>query len=66
MGVDLVEVKGIVGSRYYWCNIVCWGTGLQLVGVVQACTNAKTPGNVYASFVRIWARIFDFPEVVGG
>ena len=35
VGIDLLDIKNLVGHKEWWINCVCWGTGLQLTGRVQ-------------------------------
>ena len=63
VGVDLVDIKGMDNQRYFWLNVHCWGSAFQLVGVLQG-DGRKTPENTWNTFVRTWARIFGFPDVL--
>ena len=62
VGIDLVS-KVFDGVEYYWLNVVCWGTGYQMVYLVQG-DGSKTPKNVWETFVDSWTRIFGMPEMV--
>ena len=62
VGIDLVDVK-YDGITYHWLYVVCWGSGLQLVYPVVG-DGAKTPENVWETFVDSWSRIFAMPEII--
>ena len=62
VGIDLVDVK-YEGITYHWLNALCWGSGLQLVYPVVG-DGAKTPENVWETFVDSWSRIFAMPEII--
>ena len=62
VGIDLVT-KVYEGREYHWLNVVCWGTGLQLVYLLQG-DGSKTPENAWETFVDCWCRILDMPEMI--
>ena len=62
VGIDLVS-KVFDDVEYYWLNVVCWGTGYQMVYLVQG-DGSKTPKNVWETLVDSWIRIFGMPEMV--
>ena len=62
VGIDLVS-KDFEGVEYYWLNVVCWGTGYQMVYLVQG-DGTKTPKNVWETLVDSWIRIFGMPEML--
>ena len=63
VGIDLVETKNTSGEKVWWLNCVCWGTQLQLVGLLGS-DGRKTAENVYNCFVDTWMRMFGVPDIV--
>ena len=62
VGIDLVFKKWD-GKDIPWLNILCWGTGLQMVYPLTG-DQSKTPEVVWETFVDSWARIFGMPEII--
>ena len=62
VGIDLVDVKNLVGDKEKWINCVCWGTGFQLVGRVPG--GGKEAKDVWNAFVHTWVRVMGVPEIV--
>jgi len=63
VGIDLVQTAGPDGVKYFFLNIICWGTSYQQVKIVEG-DNAKTAENVWNTIVDTWFRIFGCPDIL--
>ena len=61
IGVDLVDLEVRDGTSAAALNVVCWGTGLQIVQPLWTSYTAKT---VMKEFKIAWVKHYGWPEIV--
>ncbi|CAE6919208.1 unnamed protein product [Symbiodinium sp. KB8] len=61
LAIDLIDLPSWNGAETEkFLNMICLGTNYQLVEKVRA----KTPLAVWHAFVKSWARVFGFPQMI--
>ena len=63
VGIDLVEIKDLSNNPTFWVNVICWGTGFQMVDRLGGDFR-KTPENTWNAFVNCWVKFFGMPEII--
>ena len=61
IGVDLVDLEVRDGTSAKALNVVCWGTGLQIVQPLWTTYTAKT---VMKEFKIAWVKHYGWPEII--
>ena len=61
IGVDLVDLEVRDGTSAKALNVVCWGTGLQIVQPLWTNYTAKT---VMKEFKIAWVKHYGWPEII--
>ena len=61
IGVDLVDLEVRDGTSAKALNVVCWGTGLQIVQPLWTNFTAKT---VMKEFKIAWVKHYGWPEII--
>ena len=61
IGVDLVDLEVRDGTSAKALNVVCWGTGLQIVQPFWTNNTAKT---VMKEFKIAWVKHYGWPEII--
>ena len=61
IGVDLVDLEVRDGTSAEALNVVCWGTGLQIVQPLWTSYTAKT---VMKEFKIAWVKHYGWPEII--
>ena len=61
IGVDLVDLEVGDGTSAKALNVVCWGTGLQIVQPLWTSYTAKT---VMKEFKISWVKHYGWPEII--
>ena len=61
IGVDLVYLEVRDGTSAKALNVVCWGTGLQIVQPLWTNNTAKT---VMKEFKIAWVKHYGWPEII--
>ena len=61
IGVDLVDLEVRYGTSAKALNVVCWGTGLQIVQPLWTNYTAKT---VMKEFKIAWVKHYGWPEII--
>ena len=61
IGVDLVDLEVRAGTAAKALNVVCWGTGLQIVQPLWTNYTAKT---VMKEFKIAWVKHYGWPEII--
>ena len=61
IGVDLVDLEVRDGTSAKALNVVCWGTGLQIVQPLWTNYTAKT---VMKEFKNAWVKQDGWPETI--
>ena len=61
IGVDLVDLEVRDGTSAKALNVVCWGTGLQIVQPLWTSYTAKT---VMKEFKVVWVKHYGWPEII--
>ena len=59
IGCDVITLSAF-GRQYRYLNIVCWGTGFQMLGAIQTASAAET----LRALLRVWVRPFGWPEII--
>ena len=60
-GVDLIDLEVRDGTSVKALNVVCWGTGLQIVQPLWTSYTAKT---VMKEFKIAWVKHYGWPEII--
>ena len=61
IGVDLIDLEVRDGTSAKALDVVCWGTGLQIVQPLWTSYTAKT---VMKEFKIAWAKHYGWPEII--
>ena len=59
VGIDTFEFDEC-GFKKYLLNVICWGTGYQMVATIPD----KTAKAARDAFAKYWVRYFGFPELL--